>query len=435
MRAVSTVVIVVAALCAGIAVALSAAQAPDVLPGGPGFLQSRIECSARPITSSGPELARQIRDLENAVKRETDQLRDLGDRFRTSSEELENVGNQVCQQRLDFAQRVATDMFGNVFDTFRASNLMKPLLKVTPQNRNLILNILQNRIATRSPAQQEIARSMIRMINDGAAGVPMADALQMMGTAWSQASAAAPSMFTCGAPDATPQMETNLAVLANSIREITKEAIPWVRFISPLIDQGNWVAWYTLYRSGPRAIKQFGDLTTQQMVEWETTTCTLKRDVETLKNARQMLTTEAEVRRIAEQEQPPQGGGMSAGSIVGISAAAVGAGVGGKMLADYSKKLQCNQYETQMQSDLSKFQTSINNLLSCGQSLSCFNSREPATRTTQSAILATAGEWCSCLGPNATSEISAADRAELRGLLNQLRGLGVSSGTLPSCFS
>ena len=128
------------------------------------------------------------------------------------------------------------------------------------------------------------------------------------------------------------------------------------------------------------------------------------------------------------------GGGMGAGSIVGYSAAAVGAGVGAKMLSDYQKKLQCDQYETKVQSDVQNVVNASNAIISCGQSISCINSRQNTLNNASSGLLATAGEWCNCLGPSATSEISSADKAMLRDLLNQLRGLGVTSGTLPSCF-
>ena len=127
------------------------------------------------------------------------------------------------------------------------------------------------------------------------------------------------------------------------------------------------------------------------------------------------------------------GGGMGAGAVGGIVAAGAGAGAGLYALNEYQKSIKCTQYETQIQSDMNSFNTAANNAAAC-RTESCFNQRIPAVNNAISRMLATAGEWCTCLGPNATSEIPAADRAAVRAALSELRSLGVTSGTLPSCF-
>ena len=127
-------------------------------------------------------------------------------------------------------------------------------------------------------------------------------------------------------------------------------------------------------------------------------------------------------------------GGGNAGKIIGYSAAGVGAAVGGVLLADYAESIKCTQYETEMNSRITSVTNAANSLLGCGQSLSCFNSREPALNNALTAMLTTAGNWCTCLGPSATTELTAADRAMVRGLFNDLRAAGINSGTLPACF-
>lgn len=127
------------------------------------------------------------------------------------------------------------------------------------------------------------------------------------------------------------------------------------------------------------------------------------------------------------------GGGMGVGSVVGLAAGGIGAAVGGKMLADYAEKQKCNQYETQIQSDMNSFTTAANNAAACSTQ-TCFNQRIPAVNNAISKVLATAGEWCTCLGPSAASDIPAADKAAVRAALSELRSLGVTSGTLPACF-
>jgi hypothetical protein len=49
-------------------------------------------------------------------------------------------------------------------------------------------------------------------------------------------------------------------------------------------------------------------------------------------------------------------------------------------------------------------------------------------------MLTTAGSWCSCLGPSAAAELSAEDKAMVRGLFNDLRSAGINAGSLPACF-
>lgn len=142
----------------------------------------------------------------------------------------------------------------------------------------------------------------------------------------------------------------------------------------------------------------------------------------------------------APPPEPPNsgnGGGngsSNVGKIVGYSAAGVGAAVGGKMLADYAESVKCTQYETEMDTRMTGVTNAANSLLSCGQSLSCVNSRQPALNNALSAMLTTAGNWCTCLGPSAAAELTAADKALVRGLFNDLRAAGISSGTLPACF-
>lgn len=128
------------------------------------------------------------------------------------------------------------------------------------------------------------------------------------------------------------------------------------------------------------------------------------------------------------------GGGMGAGAIGGIAAAGVGAGVGLYALNEYQKSVKCTQYETEMDGRMTTLQNSVNALISCGQSLSCVNSREPAVRSAASGILTTAGNWCTCLGADGAANLSAADKAAVRDALNSLRSYGVSTGTLPACF-
>ena len=128
------------------------------------------------------------------------------------------------------------------------------------------------------------------------------------------------------------------------------------------------------------------------------------------------------------------GGGGSAGTILGVTAAGVGAGAGLYALNEYQKSVKCTQYETEMDGRMTTLQNSVNALISCGQSLSCVNSREPAVRTAASGILTTAGNWCTCLGADGAANLSAADKAAVRDALNSLRAYGVSTGTLPACF-
>ena len=132
------------------------------------------------------------------------------------------------------------------------------------------------------------------------------------------------------------------------------------------------------------------------------------------------------------------GDGIGAGTIVGYSAAAVGAAVGVKMANDYTEKqaqkAQCNQYETEMDTRTNSVVNAANALIACGSSLSCVNSRETSLNNALSAMLTTAGAWCSCLGPDAATELSAEDKAQVRDAFNSLRSAGVSPGSLPACF-
>jgi hypothetical protein len=49
-------------------------------------------------------------------------------------------------------------------------------------------------------------------------------------------------------------------------------------------------------------------------------------------------------------------------------------------------------------------------------------------------MLTTAGNWCTCLGPDAATELSPEDKAMVRDAFNDLRAAGVNPGSLPSCF-
>lgn len=127
------------------------------------------------------------------------------------------------------------------------------------------------------------------------------------------------------------------------------------------------------------------------------------------------------------------GGGNAAGKIIGISAAGAGAVVGGVMLADYAQSIKCTQFETQMQTRLNAVLTAVNNYAVC-TTTSCFNSRIGAVNSAASAILDTAGQWCTCLGPSGVTELSAADKASVRDAFNTLRSLSVNPGSMPACF-
>ena len=127
-------------------------------------------------------------------------------------------------------------------------------------------------------------------------------------------------------------------------------------------------------------------------------------------------------------------GGSNAGKIIGYSAAGVGAAVGGVMLADYAEKMKCTQYETEMDSRVNSVVNASNALTRCGASVSCQNTQLNAITSSVSSMLTTAGNWCTCLGPSAAAELTAADKAVVRGLFNDLRAAGINSGTLPACF-
>ena len=126
-------------------------------------------------------------------------------------------------------------------------------------------------------------------------------------------------------------------------------------------------------------------------------------------------------------------GGIGAGTIAGYAAAGTGAIVGAKMLSDYSQKMKCTQYQTEMNTRMNSVVNAANSLIACS-TVSCINSREPALNSALSAMLTTAGNWCTCLGPEAVSELSPEDKAMVRDLFNDLRSAGISAGSLPACF-
>lgn len=127
------------------------------------------------------------------------------------------------------------------------------------------------------------------------------------------------------------------------------------------------------------------------------------------------------------------GGGMGAGTVAALAAAGVAAGVGVYAANEYAKKAQCNQFEAEMQSRVDSVVNAANAISQCS-TVSCVDSRQRTLNSASSDMLSTAGEWCTCLGPDAASELSAEDKATIRGLFSDLRSFGVNPGTLPSCF-
>lgn len=126
-------------------------------------------------------------------------------------------------------------------------------------------------------------------------------------------------------------------------------------------------------------------------------------------------------------------GGMSAGTVARLAAGGVAAGAGLYVLNEYVKTTQCNQYETEVNSKVNGLIDAVNGLIQCVNA-SCVSSRQNSVNSAASSLNSTIGSWCTCLGPNAATELSAADKSTIQDLFAQMRSLGVSPGTLPSCF-
>lgn len=251
-------------------------------------------CSAMPVSETGKALADLIRKLEGDVKRDTELLRDLDRRFKSNNRELERLGNTACQQRAELQQRVITDTFGAAFTGLKALNERDTTLVLksltTNQNRQTILNILENRVATLSGTAKEQAEAAIKVIRSGYEGHDLRTArlaFDGLEFAYKTGVAMAPP-FTCPGSDEAPEWNPATKVLTTSLRQILGEVNPAFKLLDPILDEDNWIAAITYFTTRNR-IDQFNELNVTQLDEWKAHTCNLQRHAQTLRNARAKL--------------------------------------------------------------------------------------------------------------------------------------------------
>jgi len=80
---------------------------------------------------------------------------------------------------------------------------------------------------------------------------------------------------------------------------------------------------------------------------------------------------------------------------------------------------------------MNNFITCLNNARTSAQSQSCFNQVVPYF----DQAFAAAGALCTCLGPSASSELTAQEKADLREAFTALRQAGFNLSNYPACFN
>lgn len=131
------------------------------------------------------------------------------------------------------------------------------------------------------------------------------------------------------------------------------------------------------------------------------------------------------------------GGGLSATGIALTSAAVAGGVVATKAVVDATKGPSCSSEETALNNAGQTFSNDINTYVSCSNAARTSAQQNACDNQYLSAFqkfLNSASAYCSCVGPAASADISADDKAAVRELFNELRSIGLNPGTLPSCY-
>lgn len=119
-------------------------------------------------------------------------------------------------------------------------------------------------------------------------------------------------------------------------------------------------------------------------------------------------------------------------TLVTVGAAGVaGAIVYGPQLISGLSGPDCSAQESAMNNSANSLVAASNSLSSCGSNVTCLNSRLGTVNSGINSLINAAGNMCICMG---STQLSAADKAVVVDLLAQLRALGTSTGSLPSCF-
>jgi hypothetical protein len=131
---------------------------------------------------------------------------------------------------------------------------------------------------------------------------------------------------------------------------------------------------------------------------------------------------------------PKSGGGASVGKLVGVTLAGAAAVVGGVVLAkEIDKQLNdCSSQETAAMNGMTSTQNAVNNLVACGASTSCYDSRVGTFNSAWSSWANALGNWCNCLGVSVP--VSSTEKTAIQQLWASVRSIGLNPGTMPSCF-
>jgi hypothetical protein len=132
----------------------------------------------------------------------------------------------------------------------------------------------------------------------------------------------------------------------------------------------------------------------------------------------------------------PKSGGPGTGTLVGVGALVGGGALGGLIIknAMANQAPDCTLQETAAMNGLTAAENALNSLSACGGNTSCWNARIGAFNSAWSSAASAIGNWCTCLGPSAGSQLSASDKAAIQQIWPLIRSMGLNPGTLPSCF-
>ena len=125
------------------------------------------------------------------------------------------------------------------------------------------------------------------------------------------------------------------------------------------------------------------------------------------------------------------GGGMGVGTAVGLGLAGAGATIAAVKVLPGLTGPDCSSQQSALDNSANSLVAASNSLSSCGSNVTCINSRLGTVNSGINSIINAAGNLCTCMG---STELNASDKALVVDLLAQVRALGTSTGSLPSCF-